>query len=60
MIQLENIINKLYILVPPKLIVSNTNFTAKIGEKMILNCFAEGNPKPKVIWTKLNDSKLVD
>ena len=60
MTKLGNIINKLYILVPPKLIVSNTNVTAKIGEKVILNCFSEGNPKPKVTWTKLSDSKLVD
>ena len=58
MMKLANIINKLYILVPPKLIISNTNVTAKIGEKVILNCLAEGNPKPKVIWTKLSDSKL--
>ena len=51
-------INQWFDLVPPKLIVSSSNVTAKIGEKVTLNCFAEGNPKPKVTWTKLNDSKF--
>ena len=58
MMQLEMMINKWFDLVPPKLIVSNTNVTAKLGEKITLNCFAEGNPKPKVTWTKFNDSKF--
>ena len=30
---------------------------AKIGETIELRCFAEGNPKPKVIWHKVGDSK---
>ena len=40
-----------------KLTTEFTKINAKIGETIELKCFAEGNPKPKIIWYKVGDSK---
>ena len=40
--------------------MNQTKILAKIGERVTLNCFAEGFPKPKVTWIKLSDSKFGD
>ena len=51
------ILNSNYNLVPMKLTSEFSKVNAKIGETIELKCFAEGNPKPKVIWHKVGDSK---
>ena len=40
-----------------KLTTEFSEVNAKIGETIELKCFAEGNPKPKVIWHKVGYSK---
>ena len=50
-------INLNHDLVPMKLTTEFTKINAKIGETIELKCFAEGNPKPKIIWSKIGDSK---
>ena len=40
-----------------KLTSEFSKINAKIGETIELRCFAEGNPKPKIIWHKVGDSK---
>ena len=40
-----------------KLTTEFTKINAKIGETIELKCFAEGNPKPKIIWYKVGDSQ---
>ena len=40
--------------------MNQTKIRTKIDERITLNCFAEGFPKPKVTWIKLSDSKFGD
>ena len=40
-----------------KLTTEFSKFNAKIGETIELKCFVEGNPKPKLTWQKIGDSK---
>ena len=40
-------------LVAVKLYTNSSEIHTKIGETITLKCFAEGNPKPKIIWHKL-------
>ena len=40
-----------------KLTSEFSKINAKIGETIELRCFAEGNPKPKIFWSKIGDSK---
>ena len=40
-----------------KLTTEFTKINAKIGQTIELKCFAEGNPKPKILWHKVDDSK---
>ena len=40
-----------------KLYANLTEINAKIGQRITLSCFAEGNPKPKIIWHKIGRSK---
>ena len=42
-----------------KLTTEFSKINAKIGETIELKCFAEGNPKPKILWHKLNDNKCM-
>ena len=44
-------------LVPMKLTTEFSKVNAKIDETIELKCFAEGNPKPKLTWQKIGDSK---
>ena len=44
-------------LVPMKLTSEFSKINAKIGETIELRCFAEGNPKPKIIWHNTGDNK---
>ena len=48
-----------YNLVPMKLTTEFSKVNAKIGETIDLKCFAEGNPKSKILWHKLNDNKCM-
>ena len=45
------------IAVAMKLYANLTEINAKIGQRITLSCFAEGNPKPKIIWHKIGRSK---
>ena len=40
-----------------KLYANLTEINAKIGQRITLSCFADGNPKPKIIWHKIGRSK---
>ena len=40
-----------------KITTEFSKVSAKIGETIELRCFAEGNPKPKLTWQKIGDSK---
>ena len=40
-----------------KLSTEFNKINAKIGQTIELKCFAEGNPKPKILWHKVDDSK---
>uniref|UniRef100_T1JCN0 Ig-like domain-containing protein n=1 Tax=Strigamia maritima TaxID=126957 RepID=T1JCN0_STRMM len=42
--------------VPPKIIYTQSEVNAKVGEKIFLPCVANGNPAPKYIWTKQTSS----
>ena len=53
----KHVINLNHDLVPMKLTTEFSKVNAKIGETIELRCFAEGNPKPKIIWHKVGDSK---
>ena len=40
-----------------KLTTEFTKINAKIGQTIELKCYAEGNPKPKILWQKVDNSK---
>ena len=51
------LLNSNFNLVPMKLTIEFSKVNAKIGETIELKCFVEGNPRPKIIWSKIGDSK---
>ena len=50
-------LKKNYNLVPMKLTTGFNKVNSKIGQTIELKCFVEGNPKPKIVWQKIDDSK---
>ena len=40
-----------------KLTTEFNKVNSKIGQTIELKCFAEGNPKPNIIWHKIGDNK---
>ena len=40
-----------------KLTTGFNKVNSKIGQTIELKCFVEGNPKPKIVWQKIDDSK---
>ena len=38
---------------PPKITYVSDNQTANDGGMVILNCTADGNPRPSITWTRL-------
>ena len=55
--QLSSDLKLNYNLVPMKLTTEFSKVNSKIGQTIELKCFAEGNPKSKIIWQKIDDSK---
>ena len=39
---------------PPKITYVSDNQTANDGDMVILNCTADGNPRPSITWTRLS------
>ena len=44
---------------PPTMTQISDNQTANEGEKVILNCTADGNPPPNITWTRLSSNSQV-
>ena len=44
---------------PPTITQVSDNQTANEGDKMILNCSADGNPPPNITWTRLSSDSQV-
>ena len=44
---------------PPSNIVSSKDQTVVAPYKLTLNCSANGEPQPKISWTRISDSTLV-
>ena len=44
---------------PPNITHISVNQTANEGDKMMLNCTANGNPPPNITWTRLSDNSRV-
>ncbi|XP_055701010.1 peroxidasin isoform X2 [Phlebotomus papatasi] len=43
----------------PRFVVTPENRTAKVGEEVILDCEAEGNPSPTVSWEREDGQQIV-
>lgn len=44
---------------PPKITYVSDNQTANDGDMVILNCTADGNPRPSITWTRLSGNRHV-
>ena len=44
---------------PPKITYVSDNQTANDGDMVILNCTADGNPRPSITWTRLSGNSHV-
>ena len=44
---------------PPTITHISDNQTASEGEKVMLNCTADGNPPPNITWTRLSSNSHV-
>ena len=44
---------------PPNITHISHNETANEGDKVILNCTADGNPPPNITWTRLSSNSHV-
>ena len=41
---------------PPKITHVSHNQTVNVGEKVVLNCTADGNPPANITWTRLSSN----